>query len=152
MVTVHLKWSSKILYLCRHGSPLSWPRLWTTNDPWPASLRSFRCCVQSPMFQVSNGVCPLAPCIARVCMSKKFKFQNFILRQISNLCENLHQWQFPLRYLIGLITWWGIRHTGNFRSVVQNFQFEFCACVLCFPGQLDIFKFLHSTREYQIWG
>ena len=31
---------------------------------------------------------------------RKFKLRNFILREISNLCENLHQRKFPaIRYL-----------------------------------------------------
>ena len=51
-------------------------------------------CVQQNIRRVKLGVALKRP--ARMPRKfRKFKFRNFILREISNLCENLHQRKFP---------------------------------------------------------
>ena len=58
-------------------------------------------CVQQNVRPVKLAVALKWP--ARACPGnfRKFKFRNFILREISNVCENLHQRKFPaIRYVV----------------------------------------------------
>jgi len=103
---------------------------------------------------------------------RKFKFRNFILREISNLCENLHQRKFPtIRYpdssiskVLTILKWWMItmlnrklvekqrvqNHFASYEVHIDHFFYNINATA-SFGNRLtlSVFRFKNFSPDWQ---